>query len=86
MENTEQNQHPLMGDPMFKENLRKMSGDMGFYGIFTIIVGAFSCLGIISAVVGIPMIIAGLRRLLRNRMGTNNAIMRPTQIPRVYVK
>ncbi|MDP4179814.1 MAG: DUF5362 family protein [Bacillota bacterium] len=34
-----------------------------FVGIVTIILGAISCLGIISAAVGIPMIFSGLRLL-----------------------
>jgi len=38
-----------------------MSGDMRFVGLFQIIYGALMCLGIVYAVVGIPMIIAGLR-------------------------
>lgn len=41
--------------------LDKMRGDMNFVAIVSIIFGAFACLGIISAVVGIPLIIAGLR-------------------------
>ncbi len=39
----------------------KMTSDMKFVGIFTIIYGALSCLSIIGAVIGIPIIIAGLR-------------------------
>ena len=39
----------------------KMTSDMNFVGMFTIIYGAISCLSIIGAVVGIPLIIAGLR-------------------------
>jgi Family of unknown function (DUF5362) len=61
MENTVQVPQTNMSDMMFKENLRKMSADMAFYGMFTIIVGAISCLGIISAIIGVPVIIAGLR-------------------------
>ncbi len=41
--------------------LDKMRGDMNFVAIVSIIFGAFVCLGIISAVVGVPLIIAGLR-------------------------
>jgi len=41
--------------------IRKMASDMRFVGLFTIIYGALSCLSIIGAVVGIPLIIAGLR-------------------------
>ncbi len=39
----------------------KMTSDMKFVGLFTIIYGALSCLSIIGAVIGIPLIIAGLR-------------------------
>ncbi len=39
----------------------KLAGDMNFIGILTIIGGAFYCLTIIGAIVGIPMIIAGVR-------------------------
>lgn len=39
----------------------KMAGDMNFVGIFYVIIGAIECLTIIGAVVGIPLIICGLR-------------------------
>lgn len=39
----------------------KLAGDMNFIGVLTIIGGAFYCLTIIGAIVGIPMIIAGVR-------------------------
>lgn len=45
----------------FKHSFTKMIGDMKFVGIFFIISGAFSCLSIIGAVFGIPIIIMGLR-------------------------
>ena len=38
-----------------------MSGDMRFVGLMYIIFGAFACLSILGAVIGIPMILAGLR-------------------------
>ncbi|MFZ5989761.1 MAG: DUF5362 domain-containing protein [Bacillota bacterium] len=40
---------------------RKLSGWATFVGIFTIIYGALSCIGIITAIIGVPMIIAGLK-------------------------
>jgi hypothetical protein len=46
---------------MFHFTISKMTGDMNFVGIFYIIIGAFYCLSIIGAVVGIPLIISGLR-------------------------
>lgn len=41
--------------------VKKMTNDMKFVGLFTIIYGALSCLSIIGALIGVPMIIAGLR-------------------------
>jgi hypothetical protein len=54
-----ENELPL--SPFTKNIVYKMSGDMKFLGIFTIIIGSFSCLTIIGAVIGIPYIIAGIR-------------------------
>lgn len=45
----------------FKSNFTKMIGDMKFVGIFFVISGALSCLSIIGAVFGIPIIMMGLR-------------------------
>jgi hypothetical protein len=47
--------------PSFHYTVSKMTGDMNFVGIFFIIIGAIECLTIIGAVVGIPLIICGLR-------------------------
>lgn len=33
---------------------------MKFLGIFTIVIGAITCIGIISAAIGVPMIFAGI--------------------------
>ena len=41
--------------------INTLTGNMKFVGIFTIIYGAFTCLGIITAAIGIPMIFAGIR-------------------------
>ncbi len=38
-----------------------LGSDMGLVGIFLIIFGALSCLSIIGAVIGIPIIIGGIR-------------------------
>ena len=38
-----------------------MAGDMKFVGLFMIIIGALDCLSIVGALVGIPLIFAGLR-------------------------
>jgi len=47
--------------PMLQMTISKMNGDMRFVGIFYIIVGALYCITIIGAIVGIPLIISGLR-------------------------
>jgi len=47
--------------PMLQVTINKMTGDMNFVGIFYIIVGALYSLTIIGAVLGIPLIICGLR-------------------------
>jgi Family of unknown function (DUF5362) len=41
--------------------INKLSGDMNFVGIFLIIIGAIECISIVGAIVGIPLIISGLR-------------------------
>src|SRR5207302_10257148 len=38
-----------------------MTGDMKFVGIFMIIIGALDCLSIVGALIGVPLIFAGLR-------------------------
>lgn len=45
----------------FHFTVNKMTGDMQFVGIFYIIIGAIECLTIIGAIVGVPIIICGLR-------------------------
>ncbi len=52
---------PSASNPMLHMTVSKMTGDMRFVGVFSIIYGALTCLGIITAVVGVPLIIAGLR-------------------------
>jgi len=39
----------------------KMSKSMSFIGVYSIVMGAISCLSIIGAAVGVPMIFAGIR-------------------------
>ncbi|MFZ6034386.1 MAG: DUF5362 domain-containing protein [Melioribacter sp.] len=46
---------------LFKLNFEKMIRDMRFVGIFVIIYGALTCLSIIGAIIGVPIIIIGLR-------------------------
>lgn len=53
-------QEQQSGDAM-KTLLMKMAKDMNFLGIVSIIYGAFSCISIIGAVIGVPVIITGIR-------------------------
>ena len=48
-------------DQFFAHNVRQLVSYMRFIGIITIIYGAFSCLGIITAIIGIPVIFMGVR-------------------------
>ncbi|HYF02222.1 MAG TPA: DUF5362 domain-containing protein [Patescibacteria group bacterium] len=41
--------------------IEKMANDMAFFGIWQIVVGAFTCLSIVGAIIGVPTIIGGLR-------------------------
>ncbi|MCX7797652.1 MAG: DUF5362 domain-containing protein [Melioribacter sp.] len=45
----------------FKITFEKMIKDMRFVGIFTVVYGALYCLSIVGAIIGIPIIIIGLR-------------------------
>ena len=54
-----ENELPL--SPFTKNIVLKMSGDMKFFGIFTIVTGSIISLSIVGAIFGIPYIIAGLR-------------------------
>lgn len=47
--------------PMFRNTIDKLISDMKFVGIFYIIVGALYSVTIVGAVIGIPLIISGLR-------------------------
>ena len=46
---------------MFQFQFEKMTNDMRFVGIFSIIYGAFTCLSIIGALIGVQIIFVGLR-------------------------
>jgi uncharacterized membrane protein YkgB len=48
-------------DQFFKHNVRQMVSYMRFVGIIGIIYGALTCLGIITAIIGIPIIFMGVR-------------------------
>jgi hypothetical protein len=45
----------------FQYSFDKMTINMNFVGMFTIIYGGFICLTIIGALIGVPLIIAGMR-------------------------
>jgi len=47
--------------PMLRTTISKLSSDMRFVGIFFIIVGVLYSITIIGAILGIPLIISGLR-------------------------
>jgi len=51
----------VSASPTLRITVNKMTGDMQFVGIFYIIIGALQCLSIIGAIIGIPLIICGLR-------------------------
>ena len=46
---------------MFQFQFEKMTNDMRFVGMFAIIYGALTCLSIIGALIGVPIIFVGLR-------------------------
>jgi len=46
---------------VFQFAFDKMTGDMRFVGLFVIIYGVFMCITIIGALIGVPLILAGLR-------------------------
>ncbi len=51
----------VQDDPMFQTNVSNMIRYMRFVGIWYIIFGAIYCLGIITAIIGVPIIIMGVR-------------------------
>lgn len=57
----EEHEHKSRMPGIFGMLFTKMNSDMKFVGIFTIIYGAINCLSIFGAIIGIPLIFAGLR-------------------------
>jgi hypothetical protein len=51
----------IPGSSVLHYTVNKMTGEMNFVGMFYIIIGAMYSLTIIGAIVGIPLIISGLR-------------------------
>lgn len=45
---------------LFNPIIDSLSGWMKFIGIYTIVIGAITCVGIITAAIGVPLIFAGL--------------------------
>lgn len=62
--NNQQTSYNMNGVPqntyMINSMIDSLSGWMKFMGIMTIISGALSCLGIITAAIGVPLIFAGI--------------------------
>ena len=48
-------------NPQFQANVSDMTRYMRFMGMYYIIVGAISCIGIVTAVFGVPVIFMGMR-------------------------
>ncbi|MDF2985582.1 MAG: hypothetical protein K0R50_1092 [Eubacterium sp.] len=62
---------------MLHSILDSLSGWMKFIGIYTIVIGAITCIGIISAAIGVPMIFSGIAlnnasKTLKNYKEFNN--------------
>lgn len=54
-------QHQQIPQPgIYNSVINSLSGWMKFLGIYTIVMGAISCLGIITAAIGVPLIFAGI--------------------------
>lgn len=51
----------LNTSPMLRTTITKLNSDMRFVGMFYIIIGALYSITIIGAIMGIPLIISGLR-------------------------
>ncbi len=58
--NNNNNFHNNQNSYMAPSIIDSLSGWMKFMGIYTIVVGAITCIGIITAAIGIPMIFSGI--------------------------
>lgn len=47
--------------PVANQNIKQLNSDMRFVGMFFIIYGGFTCITIIGAIIGIPLIFCGMR-------------------------
>ncbi|MCX6169802.1 MAG: DUF5362 domain-containing protein [Ignavibacteriales bacterium] len=59
--NLDSNSTSVNPPSMFQYNFEKMTNDMKFVGMFAIIYGAITCISIIGALLGVPIIFIGLR-------------------------
>ena len=59
--NLETGSTPYNPPSIFQIQFEQMTNDMRFIGMFAIIYGAFTCLTIIGALIGVPIIFVGLR-------------------------
>jgi len=57
----QQNKQSFQPPSFFQIAFMKMTKDMRFIGMYHIIIGALSCLTIVGAVIGVPIIFIGLR-------------------------
>lgn len=60
-EEQQQNKQSFQPPSFFQIVFMKMTKDMRFIGMYHIIVGALSCLTIVGAIIGVPVIFIGLR-------------------------
>jgi len=71
MDNSNELNHPIQNIPKYESGNQQnnfalpsiidtLSGWMKFMGIYTIVIGAITCIGIITAALGVPMIFAGI--------------------------
>ena len=74
----------------FRSMFGKMTSDMRFVGLFTIIYGAINCLSIIGAVIGVTMIFIGIRmreaadqKILQRTAGIRNESLVGRKVYRV---
>ena len=60
-EEQQQNKQSFQPPSFFQIAFMKMTKDMRFIGMYHIIIGALSCLTIVGAVIGVPVIFIGLK-------------------------
>jgi hypothetical protein len=61
MDTNQTNTITFQASELLKKHMRFISVMQQIFGVISIIAGAFLCLGIISAIMGIPQIIAGVK-------------------------